>query len=387
MHSLIRSELEEAKCEAVILALKDLGANVDAQNIDGETAAYLAAQNGYVKILKSLKAVDANLDIGDNYGETPLHSVIRAEFNDEEYREAVIQALKDLGADIDARNIYGETPAFVAIESEDTDSLELLHRLGANLHITSFNGQTLTLLAVWEEDLDALNLLQKFEALDLSTADNEGATPGFYAGESRDTEVITWLHEAGANLSIPNAEGAISAHTAAAEGNINALQLLQQLGVDLNHQNHFGITPVFLALKAGHVDIFLFLASAGAAKAIPICSETMEALVTDQNEEIKARSNQWLNDNNQNTISVFEFIKIIGNKELINLFPLQTPSSPSASVLSSSSSSFSSQRSSPRFFGGAQPSTPKQSTTRELDRSGDQPHSQSEDRYSANGMN
>ena len=96
---------------AVIQALLDAGADLEARDTWSLTPLHLAADNKInpaviqALVIQALLDAGANIEARDEDGNTPLHKAARRSRN-----PAVIQALLNAGADASAQNDWGEFP-------------------------------------------------------------------------------------------------------------------------------------------------------------------------------------------------------------------------------------------------------------------------------------
>jgi ankyrin repeat protein len=77
------------------------GADVDAANGNGETAAFLAAAEGHKTVVELLNRAKADLNASDHKGNTPLHMAMGAEHFD------CARQLLWMGASARSRNVHG----------------------------------------------------------------------------------------------------------------------------------------------------------------------------------------------------------------------------------------------------------------------------------------
>jgi ankyrin repeat protein len=91
----------------------DLGEIINHQNDDGETALFLASQEGHVNICRDLiEIVIVDVNIPDNDDYTPLLVASENGYSD------IVLALLDAGADVYAKNKSGKTALDLATDSE-----------------------------------------------------------------------------------------------------------------------------------------------------------------------------------------------------------------------------------------------------------------------------
>jgi ankyrin repeat protein len=111
--------------------------DLEARDREGQTAMFAAGDyresdpdGARVECVRLLAEAGANLNAGDNRGNTPLHETILTDVKSE---------LLKLGADVNARNKDGESPIFT---TNDSDDYPLFIRYGADLSITNNAGET-----------------------------------------------------------------------------------------------------------------------------------------------------------------------------------------------------------------------------------------------------
>ncbi|EAX93937.1 tankyrase, putative [Trichomonas vaginalis G3] len=179
------------------------GANVNVPT-NSEFPIHIAASNGNLEIIKALLDSGANPNEENNGKFTPLHlTAISGATNVAEY-------LLEKGASIDAENDWNQTPLQLAVESSKPEVAKLLINKGANVKV-KVNG----------EGKDSSN--KKF------TAKNRNLL-----------------------------------HFACFINDIQLCQYLLKMGVDVNAEDEYRITPLLIATQNGKSDICKLLISNGA---------------------------------------------------------------------------------------------------------------------------
>ncbi|KAJ1454404.1 ankyrin repeat-containing domain protein [Pelagophyceae sp. CCMP2097] len=132
------------------------GADVDACDLrDGYGAVLIAAENGHVGVLRTLRKAGASLELADSFGRTPLYAASAAG------RLDCVKYLAQRGAVVDAPDADGRTPFFAACALRDLDSAALLFELGADINLADIGGQTAFAFAAANGYADVLELLRR----------------------------------------------------------------------------------------------------------------------------------------------------------------------------------------------------------------------------------
>jgi ankyrin repeat protein len=125
----------------VIELLCDSGFDVESTGIEGNSALYIAATEGWYEIVGILVRQGADINKRNKWGETPLHhaTASKGSYSVGSYR-ACTQLLLESGADVNCMDNKGRTPLYWAFISGE-DTVELLLEKGGclNLSANSFN--------------------------------------------------------------------------------------------------------------------------------------------------------------------------------------------------------------------------------------------------------
>lgn len=195
------------------------GADVNAAPSNNATPLFVAAQNGYLEIVRALltvEGVDVNAAISDD-GTTPL---IAAAHNG---HLEVVQALLNKGADVSAATTKeGVTPLSIAAQKGYLEIVRVLLDKGA----------------------------------DVNAARWDGITPLMVAAYNGHLEVARALLDKGADVNATSPEGFTSLIAAARNGHLDVLQALLDRGADVNAAAlGDSLTPLFIAVQYGHLEI------------------------------------------------------------------------------------------------------------------------------------
>ena len=124
-----------------------------------------------VEAIDTLLQSGANINIKDEYGETPLIKALFAQ------NLPVAEFLINKGADFNVTNMAGHTPMMICVKNGLIDIAELLIQKGDDIHKPSpENEESLLATAVWENQEEMAKwLLEK--GIDVNKTDVLGWTP------------------------------------------------------------------------------------------------------------------------------------------------------------------------------------------------------------------
>jgi len=193
------------------------GAEIDAVDVNKDTALHYAAQFKNPRLIELLLQAGANPNLKDKFGETPL---IKCAYN-------------------------GNRLGVISLLNHKADPSVAQPRWGTPLHF-----------AVGHGDLKAVNLLLSHGA-GVQARDRSGATPllvsvKWYAHPW----ITTPLLKAGADIQAKDKDGRNALHLAInPQLNIPAVDMLLEKGVDPTTADNFGTTPITQARALGFEDI------------------------------------------------------------------------------------------------------------------------------------
>ena len=174
-----------------------LGADIHAEDIDGNTALTKAIASGE----EMLKAVidDSNVQSRDSQGRTPLHIAV---LNNAD--ESIIKYLISMKADVNARDKNGDTPLHIAVRNNDRASGEILLAYGADVFYPNVAGESalraaLTRMGGRQDWVLNSNVIK--------SSDGAGNTPLHLAAEWQLSSIVSFIVEKGGDPNARNANG------------------------------------------------------------------------------------------------------------------------------------------------------------------------------------
>lgn len=215
-----------------------------------QTALMIAAANGFEQMASDLIKGGAEIDAVDVNKDTALHYA--AQFKNPRLIELLLQA----GANPNLKDKFGETPLIkcayngnrlgvISLLNHKADPSVAQPRWGTPLHFAAGHG-----------DLEAVNLLLSHGAA-VDARDRSGATPllvsvKWYAHPW----ITTPLLKAGGDIQAKDKDGRNALHLAInPQLNIPAVDLLLEKGIDPTAADNFGTTPITQARALGFEDI------------------------------------------------------------------------------------------------------------------------------------
>jgi uncharacterized protein len=242
------------------------GADVNYASPEHGSALVMATASGQVAVAEILLQAGANPNLSDDYGLTALHYALREGLTvlgmsrppaptdtlwiRHNFPDLVLQLLAH-GANPNAKVGRGfpayDYPPFARVDANS-----------ANMPHLRQSGATPYLLAAAAGKIDLMHALQKAGATPLTTT-NDGTTPlmvaaglGRYEDFTEDTEktalaVVQLLLDLGSDVNATNENGETALHGAAYRGANNIIQYLVSKGAILETKDKYGRTPLILA--------------------------------------------------------------------------------------------------------------------------------------------
>lgn len=305
----------------LIRELCHLQADVNLGDYDGRRALHIAVCENHAQIVKTLLVHNAELNITDNYGTTPLwDALVHENFDLAKYLHgaganmgnqkrrsrkiasklaffvhrnelAHLKAWLECGADPDWYDYDGRTALHVAKSQNNSRAVEILEGHGANGKIldrwgtmsavSAYNGrmhsisdidheftslfQTVPISTLkLDKDLLVLSILSIADSNDIKR--REALLPSLTCSVVclKDAQLISQLIYKGVDVSTGDYDRRTPLHIAAAIGAMDIVRKLVWNSANINAVDRFGYTPLYESLQHGHDDICTYLRSQGA---------------------------------------------------------------------------------------------------------------------------
>lgn len=205
----------------------DAGANPNALYGEGiVTPLIKASTSGSVDVVKILLNAGADVNLENMQGNTALHSAARFGHAD------IVSVLIESGADNSSENSLGWTPLMRASRYGQAECVQILINAGSNKGHQDKMGWTSLHHAVRYEHLTVVKLLLEKDANTEIESYEYKSTPMSLAAMSGSGVIIQTLIDAGANKDHRNAVSYTPLNLAAYLGNQEAIKLLVKNGAD-----------------------------------------------------------------------------------------------------------------------------------------------------------
>ncbi len=228
---------------------------------DGTTALHEAVYAGDVAEVRRLIKAGANPGAVNLFGATPMMlAAVRGD-------AVLLQVLLDAGADVDSPNEEGQTALMAVARTGNVEAARLLLKAGADVHAREqWGGQTALMWAAAQSQPAMIRLLLKNGAKvnERSTVRDwqrrvtaegrpkdmyrGGLTPLLFAAREGCIDCLKVLLEEGADIDLPDPDGATALIMALLNYHWDAGRFLIEAGADVNLWDIYGQTPLYVAV-------------------------------------------------------------------------------------------------------------------------------------------
>ncbi|CAB0039932.1 unnamed protein product [Trichogramma brassicae] len=240
---------------------------VNAQDNCGSTPLHLAFSRKRKNLMELLLRHDANPNLTDYRGYTPLNIICSSYQDIDDFVEIFFNICNDIGqrVQVDIENNFGLTALYYALFHGQRNLAHLLMKNGANPNSVNTYGSTLLhIISQCHNDVSVKTLFEIRDdihhSVQVDARDKWGNTPLHLAWHHhKSSKVIAEiLLRNGANPNLANAEGLTPVHIISTRGDVDLAELFFKINDEIQQAvlidtpDKFGNTPLHLTLKNGY---------------------------------------------------------------------------------------------------------------------------------------
>ncbi|XP_059176229.1 ankyrin-1-like [Physella acuta] len=237
----------ELRNQDILELLIRYNADVNQQNIKGETPLIKACKNGYLDAAQLLLNAGPNVFLVDELGNTALHYIAKNRHELLPLTEAILSSNRgpcnQLKKD-NTENYYDDT---IKIDSKEcAKSIETDAFTDSFINMKNNEGESALHIACELGHTEIAKLLI-LNNCDIDCTNTSGITPLMIATQHVSTYIAQILIEKKANINIRNTEGETALHFAVKNNNFHIVCTLLEQEANINEPNNAGQTPLFFA--------------------------------------------------------------------------------------------------------------------------------------------
>lgn len=265
--------------EKLTRLLLEKGADITATDTLGRTPLYLASCLGQKRVVELLIEKGADINATNHINWTAIHA---AAWNG---RDLVVELLLQLGAIIEAQDEGGRTPLLLAASCGYLEVVQLLLAWGADPKPKTGSGITPLLLAANGGHEEMVRLLQAQEPeagqeypeelVQLLLDDGAKAKDGGLWRSGRYSVLTSHAHkgnklavqlllDVGVEIEVHDFYGMAALHWAVTNDHLEVVQLLLDRGANIDIRGYSGQTPLICAVRLGREEVVKLLLDRGA---------------------------------------------------------------------------------------------------------------------------
>ncbi|XP_048253945.1 ankyrin repeat domain-containing protein 50-like, partial [Haliotis rufescens] len=239
-----------------------LSRNITAINnrgIYGRTSVVLAACGGHRDVFDYLVHKGCNMSFVDNKGNNILHMACHGG------HLAIVKYIMSLDiVDINSRGQYGRTSAMTAAYNGKSEVFKFLLGKGANVSLVDKAGDNILHISCRGGHVRMVKYIISLNIVDINSRGQRERTSVIMAALFGHREVFDICACAGGNVSQVDAEGSSILHMACFGGHVEMVKyIFSQNITDINSRGMHGMTPLHLAAREGHREVFELVVDKG----------------------------------------------------------------------------------------------------------------------------
>ncbi|XP_071085980.1 serine/threonine-protein phosphatase 6 regulatory ankyrin repeat subunit B-like [Haliotis cracherodii] len=245
----------EGKLKAVKDILDQSLEDINKKGCGGMTPLMWAARRGHREVLDLLMRKEADLKLVDDASNSILHWAFYGG-----HVAMVKYVVSENMVDINSKGRDERTPLMCAAREGQRQIFDLLVSKGGLPSEIDKDGNNILLLACWGGNVKIVKYIISHDDVDINGRGQSGRTPLMAAAYRGNEKVVNLLVKEGADLTLFDDAGDNVLHSACQGGHVDVVRHVLKLGkVDINKQGQCSRTPLMVAARLGHKQIFHLL--------------------------------------------------------------------------------------------------------------------------------
>jgi ankyrin repeat protein len=251
-------------------------ARVDVFDNEGRSALHLAAESGSMEVCQALLQKNAFVNSKNKNGLTALHYA--ATKGNSDLVDYLVNSYK---ATVETLTIKKQTPMHLAAANGQGHTVQALVNLEAMIDSNDDLDQKPIHLAAQHDHTEVVKLFLRLRPSLVSSTTKDGNTLAHLAAKKGSVDVLQAMFDIDKNLVVGTKNrfnDNSPLHLATEGGHLLAVQNMLLNGASANEENKLGLTPIHMAAKCGHADIFDLFGKTGVSLRSPSSKIGMTAL-------------------------------------------------------------------------------------------------------------
>jgi ankyrin repeat protein len=246
----------ENRCVDIVKELVKEGADVNLEDVDGNTPLTAACRGGHVGVVDVLLKAGVVANRHVSQGNSALTAACLGG------HVSVVRKLVKHHVSVNQQDRWGSTPLIAGCRKGCVSVVQVLVKAGAHVNLQDENGYRPLTVACWEGHVSVVEELLK-KRVKINLQDKWGSTPLIAACERGHVNVVEKMIKANADVNFEDSQVNTPLLLACKGKHVNVVTELVKAGAVVNPQSKW-TTPLIAACEKGHASVVKELLKVGA---------------------------------------------------------------------------------------------------------------------------